>query len=112
SCAAAAPHLKEPQIIEAPVGTHPTPVADSSVDLYALTHNETSTGVAMPVRRPKGAELPAHGGGLVAVDGTSGAGGLRVEATEFDAYYLAPQKCFASDGGLWIALLLPAWAEG
>ena len=104
ACAAAAPHLKDPQIIESEVGTHPLPVADGSVDLYALTHNETSTGVAMPIRRPKGADLPADGGGLVAVDGTSGAGGLRVDPAEFDAYYLAPQKCFASDGGLWIAL--------
>jgi phosphoserine aminotransferase len=111
ACAAAAPHLKDPQIIESEVGTHPLPVADGSVDLYALTHNETSTGVAMPIRRPKGADLPAAGGGLVAVDGTSGAGGLRVDATEFDAYYLAPQKCFASDGGLWIALMSPAALE-
>ncbi len=92
-------------------GTHPLPVADGAVDLYALTHNETSTGVAMPIRRPVGADLPADGGGLVAVDATSGAGGLRVEASEFDAYYLAPQKCFASDGGLWIALMSPAALE-
>jgi len=111
SCAAAAPHLKDPQIIESEVGTHPLPKADAAVDLYALTHNETSTGVAMPIRRPKGADLPASGGGLVAVDGTSGAGGLRVDAAEFDAYYLAPQKCFASDGGLWIALMSPAALE-
>ena len=97
--------------IEAEVGTHPLPVADSSVDLYALTHNETSTGVAMPIRRPVGADLPAAGGGLVAVDGTSGAGGLRVDAAEFDCYYLAPQKCFAGDGGLWIALMSPAALE-
>jgi phosphoserine aminotransferase len=81
------------------------------VDLYALTHNETSTGVAMTIGRPAGAAPPAEGGGLVAVDGTSGAGGLRVDPTEFDAYYLAPQKCFASDGGLWIALMSPAALE-
>ena len=111
ACATAAPHLKDPQIIASEVGTHPLPVADCSVDLYALTHNETSTGVAMPIRRPKGAALPQDGGGLVAVDGTSGAGGLRVDPTEFDAYYLAPQKCFASDGGLWIALMSPAALE-
>jgi phosphoserine aminotransferase len=111
ACAAAAPHLKEPQVIEAPVGSHPIPVADSSVDLYALTHNETSTGVAMPIRRPKGADRPADGGGLVAVDATSGAGGLRVDAEEFDTYYLAPQKCFAGEGGLWIALMSPAALE-
>jgi phosphoserine aminotransferase len=86
-------------------------VADSSVDLYALTHNETSTGVAMSIARPKGADLPADGGGLVAVDATSGAGGLRVDPSEFDVYYLAPQKCFAGDGGLWIALMSPAALE-
>jgi phosphoserine aminotransferase len=107
----AAPHLKDPQVIESEVGTHPLPSADPSVDLYALTHNETSTGVAMTIRRPAGATLPADGGGLVAVDGTSGAGGLRVDAAEFDAYYLAPQKCFASDGGLWVALMSPAALE-
>ena len=111
ACAKAAPHLKEPQVIESEVGTHPLPVADSSVDVYALTHNETSTGVSMTIRRPDGAASPADGDGLVAVDGTSGAGGLRVNPAEFDAYYLAPQKCFASDGGLWIALMSPAALE-
>ena len=111
ACVTAAPHLKDPQIIEAEVGTHPVSVADGSVDLYAMTHNETSTGVAMPIRRPKGATPPADGGGLVAVDATSGAGGLRVDPGEFDCYYLAPQKCFASDGGLWIALMSPAALE-
>jgi phosphoserine aminotransferase len=104
----AAPHLKDPQIIESEVGTHPLPSADPAVDLYALTHNETSTGVSMAIRRPTGAAAPADGGGLVAVDGTSGAGGLRLDPEQFDAYYLAPQKCFASDGGLWVALLSPA----
>jgi phosphoserine aminotransferase len=111
ACVKAAPHLKDPQVMESEVGTHPLPVADTSVDLYALTHNETSTGVSMTIRRPEGAAPPADGGGLVAVDGTSAAGGLRVEPAEFDAYYLAPQKCFASDGGLWIALLSPAAIE-
>jgi phosphoserine aminotransferase len=111
AAAAAAPHLEEPQVIEAPVGTHPGPAADQAVDLYALTHNETSTGVAMDIRRPKGASRPEDGGGLVAVDGTSAAGGLRVDPAEFDAYYFAPQKCFASDGGLWLALLSPAAVE-
>jgi phosphoserine aminotransferase len=111
AAAKAAPHLKDPQVIESPPGTHPVPVADESVDLYALTHNETSTGVSMPVRRPAGAALPADGGGLVAVDATSAAGGLRVDPGEFDAYYLAPQKCFAADGGLWVALLSPAALE-
>jgi len=111
AAAKAAPHLKDPQVIESAPGTHPVPVPDPAVDLYALTHNETSTGVSMTIRRPAGAALPADGGGLVAVDGTSGAGGLRVDAAEFDAYYLAPQKCFASDGGLYVALLSPAALE-
>jgi len=104
AAAKAAPHLEDPQVIESVPGTHPEPAAASDVDLYALTHNETSTGVAMEIRRPAGAET----GQLVAVDGTSAAGGLRVDATQFDAYYFAPQKCFASDGGLWVALLSPA----
>jgi phosphoserine aminotransferase len=103
-----APHLLDPVVIESPVGTHPTPEADSEVDLYALTHCETSTGVAMTIRRPVGAARPTDGGGLVAVDATSAAGGLRVDPAEFDVYYFAPQKCFASDGGLWAALASPA----
>lgn len=101
-CVADAPHLKDPQIIKSEVGTHPTAVADDAVDLYALTHNETSTGVMMPIQRPEGAT------GLVAVDATSGAGGLMVDASQFDCYYFAPQKSFASDGGLWIAICSPA----
>jgi phosphoserine aminotransferase len=112
ACAKAAPHLKDPQVIESEVGTHPVPVADPSVDLYALTHNETSTGVVHAHPAAQGGGPPgADGGGLVAVDATSGAGGLRVDPAEFDAYYLAPQKCFAGDGGLWIALMSPAALE-
>jgi phosphoserine aminotransferase len=102
AAAARAPHLAEPEVISSPYGTHPEPRPNPEVDLYALTHNETSTGVSMPVRRPAGA------GGLVVVDGTSGAGGLPVDPAEFDAYYFSPQKCFASDAGLWVALLSPA----
>jgi len=100
--AAAAPHLAAPEIVESPYGTHPEPRANPEIDLYALTHNETSTGVAMPVRRPPGAA------GLVCVDATSGAGGLPVDPAEFDVYYFAPQKSFGSDGGLWVAILSPA----
>ena len=106
AAAAAAPHLLDPQVIESPPGTHPEAAAADDVDLYALTHNETSTGVAMEIRRPAGA-----GGSIVAVDGTSAAGGLRVDPAQFDAYYFAPQKCFAADGGLWVALLSPAALE-
>jgi phosphoserine aminotransferase len=107
AAAQAAPHLKDPEIIESAPGTHPEARASAEVDLYALTHNETSTGVSMKVRRPKGAD-PADGGALVAVDATSGAGGLPVDPAQFDAYYLAPQKCFAAEGGLWVALMSPA----
>ncbi|MBO0732049.1 MAG: phosphoserine transaminase, partial [Acidimicrobiaceae bacterium] len=103
--AAAAPHLEEPSVLSAPAGTRPAgPVAEEGVDLYALTHNETSTGVMAPVVRPGDADPDA----LVAVDATSGAGGLRFDPAQVDAYYFAPQKCFASDGGLWVAVLSPA----
>jgi phosphoserine aminotransferase len=105
ACAVAAPHLEAPDVIESIPGTHPEAKASPDVDAYCLTHNETSTGVAMPLIRPEGAE------GLVLVDGTSGAGGLRFDAGQTDAYYFAPQKCLASDGGLWIAVLSPAAAE-
>jgi phosphoserine aminotransferase len=105
SAAKEAPHIKDPSVISSDVGTHPLPVADDSIDLYALTHNETSTGVSMSIQRPAGAK------GLVAVDATSGAGGLTVDATHFDCYYFAPQKSFSSDGGLWIALCSPAAVE-
>ena len=108
TAAADAPHLGDPEIISSDVGTPPDPVARDDVDLYAYTHNETSTGVMMPILRPAGAASPGEGGGLVAVDATSGAGGLRVDPEQFDAYYFAPQKCFGSDGGLWVALLSPA----
>src|SRR5215218_6819372 len=105
AAATAAPHLDEPQVIESPFGSHPDPRPDPAVDLYALTHNETSTGVMMPVRRPAGAE------GLVCVDATSGAGGLPVDPHAFDVYYFAPQKSFAADGGLWLACLSAAAVE-
>jgi len=105
TCVKDAPHLKDPQIISSEVGSHPAAKADSSVDLYALTHNETSTGVAMTIERPAGST------GLVAVDATSAAGGLAVDPTQFDCYYFAPQKSFASDGGLWLALCSPAAIE-
>ncbi len=105
SCVKEAPHLKEPMIIKSEVGTHPLAVADDSVDLYALTQNETSTGVMMSIQRPSGAQ------GLVAVDATSAAGGLLVDPSQFDCYYFAPQKSFASDGGLWLALCSPAAIE-
>jgi phosphoserine aminotransferase len=102
--AAAAPHLQTPEVITSPAGTHPELDGHGGIDVYAFPHNETSTGVAKAVRRPEGAEADA----LVVVDATSGAGGLRVRATDFDVYYFAPQKCFASDGGLWLALCSPA----
>jgi phosphoserine aminotransferase len=104
---AAAPWLAEPIVIESAAGTHPVPHAEAGVDAYALTHNETSTGVAMPVSRVAGADA----GALMLVDATSGAGGLPVSVSEADVYYFAPQKCFAADGGLWIALMSAAALE-
>ncbi len=100
----AAPWLDAPDVIESPTGTHPQAEARPGTDLYALTHNETSTGVMMEVRRPEGADADA----LVAVDATSAAAGLRVDPAAFDVYYFAPQKSLASDGGLWVALMSPA----
>ncbi len=98
-----APFLGEPTVIKTEPGSHPVSVAEAGIDVYAMTHNETSTGVAMPIIRPAGTD-----GALVLVDATSAAGGLMVDAKEFDTYYFAPQKSFASDGGLWIAIMSPA----
>ena len=98
-----APFLGEPTVIKTEPGSHPVSVLEAGIDVYAMTHNETSTGVAMPIIRPAGTD-----GALVLVDATSAAGGLLVEAKEFDTYYFAPQKSFASDGGLWIAIMSPA----
>ncbi|MGW4652843.1 phosphoserine transaminase [Streptomyces sp. NPDC004279] len=102
-----APWLAEPTIISSEPGTHPQPEAEAGVDVYAFTHNETSTGVAMPIARVDGADS----GSLVLVDATSGAGGLPVDISETDVYYFAPQKSFASDGGLWIGVFSPAALE-
>ncbi len=100
--AAAAPHIRDPFVISGEPGTHP-PIEEDvvGVDVVALTHNETSTGVAMDLRRP-------DGDALVVVDATSGAGGLPWSPDSVDVYYFAPQKCFASDGGLWLAACSPA----
>lgn len=101
---AGAPFLGEPTVITATPGTRAEPVGQPGVDAYAWPHNETSTGVMAPVRRVPGADPDA----LVLIDATSGAGGLPVDVAEADVYYFAPQKCFASDGGLWIGLFSPA----
>jgi phosphoserine aminotransferase len=107
-----APFLAEPVVLAAEPGDAPDPAlvgpqaADAGADVIAWAQNETSTGVMAPVVRPEGAEQA-----LVLIDATSGAGGLPVNVTEADAYYFAPQKCFASDGGLWLALLSPAAQE-
>lgn len=102
-----APWLAEPDVITSEPGTHPESAAAAGVDVYALTHNETSTGVAAPIKRVAGADE----GSLVLVDATSGAGGLPVDIAETDVYYFAPQKSFASDGGLWIGIFSPAALE-
>jgi phosphoserine aminotransferase len=103
SCTKAAPFLADPIVIEAPAGDAPAPQADPRADLLAWAHNETSTGVMVPVHRPANA-----GEALVAIDATSGAAGLPVDITQSDVYYFAPQKGFASDGGLWLAVCSPA----
>jgi phosphoserine aminotransferase len=103
SVSAGAPFLADPVVVTADPGGAPAPQADPSADVLAWAHNETSTGVMVDVVRPGGA-----GDALVLVDATSGAGGLPVDVAQTDAYYFAPQKCFASDGGLWLALMSPA----
>ena len=102
-----APFLAESSIIKAEPGTRPEARAEAGVDVYAWPQNETSTGVAAPVRRVAGADE----GSLVLVDATSAAGGLDVDVAESDVYYFAPQKNFASDGGLWLGLFSPAALE-
>ena len=102
--AAAAPHLADPVVVSSEPGSHPDLVGDASCDVYAFPHNETSTGVAMTPVRP-------DGDGLVVVDATSAAGGLMWSPSAVDVYYFAPQKCFASDGGLWIAACSPRAIE-
>jgi phosphoserine aminotransferase len=103
----AAPFLAESIVIEAPPGDAPAPAADPAADVLAWAQNETSTGVSVPVTRPDGATDDQ----LVLIDATSAAGGLPVDVSQADAYYFAPQKGFASDGGLWLALLSPAALE-
>jgi phosphoserine aminotransferase len=107
TASAAAPHLRDPSTVSAEPGDHPEAYGEPGVDLYALTHNETSTGVAMHLSRPADADDRA----LVAVDATSGAGGLRWNPGDVDVYYFAPQKCFAADGGLWLAACSPVAIE-
>ncbi|MDQ4490890.1 phosphoserine transaminase [Sinomonas sp. ASV486] len=99
-----APFLEASSIIVSEPGTRPAPKAEAGVDVYAWPQNETSTGVAAPVQRVERADE----GSLVVIDATSAAGGLPVDVTESDVYYFAPQKNFASDGGLWLALFSPA----
>jgi phosphoserine aminotransferase len=100
---AEAPFLDDPVIAKADPGSLALPTGQPGVDAYAWAHNETSTGVMAPVVRPEGADE----GALVLIDATSGAGGLPVDVRQSDVYYFAPQKSFASDGGLWIALMSP-----
>ncbi|MBS4102797.1 phosphoserine transaminase [Tsukamurella paurometabola] len=97
------PFIGDPVVVSSDPGSAPELVADGSVDLIGWAHNETSTGVAVPVSRLAGSE-----NALIAIDATSGAGGLPVNVADTDVYYFAPQKCFAADGGLWVALMSPA----
>lgn len=102
-----APWIADPTVIESETGTRPTPAAEAGVDVYGWAQNETSTGVMAPVERVEGADDDA----LVLIDATSGAGGLPVDITQVDAYYFAPQKNFAAEGGLWLAAFSPAALE-
>ena len=101
---ASAPWLETPHVVAGEPGTVPSFNPVAGVDLYAWPHNETSTGAAAPVQRVAGVDA----GALMAVDATSAAGGIAVDSSQFDVYYFAPQKNFASDGGLWFALCSPA----
>ncbi|MER5266311.1 phosphoserine transaminase [Actinosynnema sp. NPDC002837] len=101
-----APFLGDSIVVKADPGSAPEIAYAEGADLVGWAHNETSTGVAVPVSRPAGSD-----GALIAIDATSGAGGLPVDPADFDVYYFAPQKCFASDGGLWISLMSPAALE-
>jgi phosphoserine aminotransferase len=102
-----APWIAEPTVIESETGTRPTPQGEAGVDVYGWAQNETSTGVMAPVERVEGADDDA----LVLIDATSGAGGLPVDINQVDAYYFAPQKNFAAEGGLWLAAFSPAALE-
>jgi phosphoserine aminotransferase len=106
AAAAAAPFLETPHVIQVPGGQRAEVEVLEGIDLYAWTHNETSTGVMAPVKR-------VHGdpGALTVIDATSAAGGVLFDAAEADVYYFAPQKNLASDGGLWFALVSPAAIE-
>ncbi|WP_144206331.1 phosphoserine transaminase [Mycobacterium tilburgii] len=97
------PFVGNPIVVKVEPGSAPEPQTDPSVDAIAWAHNETSTGVAVPIRRPA-----SSGDALVVIDATSGAGGLPVDIADTDAYYFSPQKNFASDGGLWLAIMSPA----
>jgi phosphoserine aminotransferase len=107
--AAAAPFLADPSVIASDPGALPSPQPEEGVDAYAWAHNETSTAVMAPVQRPE--RTGGDDDSIVLIDATSGAGGLPVDLNQVDAYYFAPQKSFASDGGLWIALMSPAALE-
>jgi len=100
----AAPFLEDPTVIESGFQTHPALVAEAGVDAYVWAHNETSTGVMVPVERIAGVDDDA----LMLVDATSAAGALPVDITQADVYFFAPQKALASDGGLWLAVFSPA----
>jgi len=106
SVTSGAPFLEDSVVVSAEPGDAPAPQADESCDVLAWAQNETSTGVMVPVERP-----PGSGDSLVLIDATSAAAGLPVDIAACDAYYFAPQKGFASDGGLWLALLSPGAIE-
>jgi phosphoserine aminotransferase len=100
------PWLDAPTVINGTPGSRLELQLEDGVDSYAYAQNETSTGVVTPVKRIAGAK-----DALFFTDATSAAGGIDFDPTETDVYYFAPQKNFASDGGLWFALMSPAAVE-
>ena len=102
-----APFLADPAVFQAPPGELALPQALGEIDAYAWAHNETSTGVVAPIRRPD--EIDENS--LVLVDATSAVGGVAADVAQTDAYYFSPQKNLSSDGGLWLAILSPAAIE-
>lgn len=109
-----APHLKDPMIELGGISARAQGQETASdiailrggqegMDTYCYPAHETSTGALSPVNR--------IAGGLNLVDATSIAGGVQVDISQTDVYYFSGQKCFAAEGGLWVALASPAAQE-
>ena len=99
--ALSAPFLGNVELFEAPAGSRSNLEPRPGINTYVYPQNETSTGVVAPVQKLSGADSDA----IYMTDATSAAGGIDFDASNTDVYYFAPQKNFASDGGLWLALV-------